>query len=130
MENCKFCNNEILKQDGIIKNESCILLTVKNHNPEGILEGSCIIIPFAHKETPFDLSEKEMIDTLDLLKKAKEYLDEKHKPDGYSLGWNVGKTSGQSIEHVHLHIMPRYNDEPLTGKGIRHFFRQEENKRL
>ena len=56
-----------------------------------------------------------------------EYLDEKHKPAGYSLGWNVGEVSGQSIKHVHLHVMPRYNDEPLTGKGIRHFFRQEAN---
>ena len=86
-------------------------------------------MPFAHKETPFDLSEEEWADTFSLLKEVKKYLDEKYNPDGYSLGWNIGEGSGQVVMHAHLHVMPRYMDEPQAGKGIRNHLKQASNAR-
>ena len=59
----------------------------------------------------------------------KKYLDKKYKPDGYNLGWNVGKTAGQEVAHAHFHIIPRYSDEPYAGKGLRYWFKQKENLR-
>lgn len=108
---------------------SCVFLSKPGYNPKGVLVGSGVIIPLAHRTSPFELTAKEVVDMFKLLKKVKHYLDEKYQPDGYSLGWNVGKVSGQAIAHVHLHVMPRYNDEPLAGKGIRFFLKQENNKR-
>jgi len=57
------------------------------------------------------------------------YLDERYLPDGYNLGWNVGRIAGQEVEHAHLHIIPRFADEPFAGKGIRHWLKKGENTR-
>jgi len=61
--------------------------------------------------------------------KIKQYIDAKYNPDGYNLGWNVGKVAGQEVEYAHLHIIPRYKDEPYAGKGIRYWLKQNENIR-
>ena len=126
---CSFCDGEVLEKEGVMQNKTCIFLSGNGYNPEGVLVGSGVIIPFAHRETPFEMTEEEIKDAFDLLKKAKEYIDKKYNPSGYSIGWNVGTVSGQSVPHAHLHIMPRYDDEPLAGKGIRHFLKQENNSR-
>ena len=64
-----------------------------------------------------------------MMNEIKKYLDEKYQPDGYNLGWNVGKVGGQEVAHAHFHIIPRYADEPLAGRGIRYLFKQDENLR-
>lgn len=79
--------------------------------------------------TPLDLSDDEWKDTKILMKEIKQYLDKKYKPDEYNIGWNVGKVAGQEITHAHLHIIPRYADEPYAGKGLRYWFKQPENVR-
>ena len=93
------------------------------------LIGSYVIIPKSHVATPFDLSEQEWLDTKKMIDIVKQYIDEKYKPDGYNLGWNVGRVAGQEVAHAHLHVIPRFNDEPLAGKGIRYWIKQEENIR-
>ena len=56
-------------------------------------------------------------------------MDEIHSPDGYNIGWNCNTIGGQHIMHAHLHVIPRFNDEPYAGKGIRHWLKSIENKR-
>ncbi len=128
---CMFCDEKILKKGEVMRNNTCVFLSSQGYNPEGVLEGASVIIPLAHKASPFDLSDDEVVDMFNLLKEGRKYLDEKYKPSGYTLGWNIGKVSGQ-IEpfHVHLHVMPRYDDEPLAGKGVRHFLKQNNNSRI
>ena len=93
------------------------------------LIGSYVIIPKSNMATPFALSEQEWIDTKKMIDTVKQYIDEKYKPGGYNLGWNVGRVAGQEVAHAHLHIIPRFSDEPLAGKGIRYWIKQEENIR-
>ena len=88
-----------------------------------------MIIPKSHAESPFELSEEEIAATFTLLKEAKIILDEKYNPDGYNVGWNCGKVAGQEVFHAHLHVILRFKDEPLSGKGIRHWLKQENNRR-
>lgn len=97
--------------------------------PQEILIGSGLIIPKEHKETVFDLTQEELAETFSLLKKVKLFLDEKYNPDGYNVGWNCMPVGGQSINHAHLHVIPRYKDEPLAYKGLRYHLKQKENKR-
>lgn len=125
---CPFCgpahDNE---QQILFENETCYYIQKKTE--QNVLEGSGLIIPKNHTQTVFDLSVKEWKDTRDLMQKAKRLLDEKYAPEGYSVGWNTGEVGGQSIPHAHLHIIPRFSDEPYAGKGIRHWIKQPENKR-
>ena len=110
--------------------ENDTMIAVRSNNlKNNTLIGSYVIIPKSQVGTPFDLSESEWKDTKALMATVKEYLDSKYNPDGYNIGWNVGKAAGQEVAHAHLHIIPRYADEPYAGKGIRYWFKQPENIR-
>lgn len=125
---CPFCNPESdIYQNVVFENESSYFLQHDKH--QDVLEGSGVIVSKKHRTNVFELTKEEWDDTYDLLQVAKEYLDEKYSPNGYTLGWNVGEVSNQTILHCHLHVIPRYNDEPLAGKGVRYWLKQPENKR-
>ena len=110
--------------------ENDTMVAVKSNNlKHNTMIGSYVIIPKSEVSSPFDLTDKEWNDSRELLLKVKKYIDETYKPDGYNIGWNVGAVAGQSVEHAHMHIIPRYTDEPLAGKGIRSWFKQPENIR-
>jgi diadenosine tetraphosphate (Ap4A) HIT family hydrolase len=94
-----------------------------------VLVGSLMILPIEHRETVFDLTQEEWDEAQELLARAKELIDADVSPDGYSVGWNVGEAGGQTIPHVHLHVIPRHADEPLAGKGIRAHIKQPTNRR-
>ncbi|MBC8591158.1 HIT family protein [Lachnospiraceae bacterium NSJ-29] len=104
-------------------------LSIFLQKPQEVLIGSGVIVPKEHRQTVFDLSEDEWNATFELLQEVKVYLDSKYKPQGYNIGWNVGNIGGQEIFHAHLHVIPRYEDEPMSGKGIRYWLKQPQNKR-
>ena len=123
---CPFCyleHNE--RQLVVLENEHCQFL----QEPQEVLIGSGIIIPKEHRETVFDLTEDEWTATFSLLKQVKELLNAEYEPQGYNIGWNSGSVAGQEVFHAHLHVIPRYADEPLSGKGIRYWLKQPANKR-
>ncbi len=93
------------------------------------IEGSGIIVPRQHRETVFDLTQDEWNATYQLLQEVKSYMDERYQPDGYNVGWNCGEIGGQHVFHAHMHVLPRYADEPMAGKGIRYLFKSKENRR-
>jgi diadenosine tetraphosphate (Ap4A) HIT family hydrolase len=126
MNDCLFCSIENdLNQKVIFSNKYCMFL----QKPQEVLIGSGIIVPKEHRKTLFDLSKDEWIATFELLQEVKIYIDNKYKPQGYNIGWNVGSVGGQEISHVHLHIIPRYEDELFAGKGIRYWLKQAQNRR-
>lgn len=116
------------EEDRHFENETMVAVR-SNNLKNNTLIGSYVIIPKSQVGSPFELSDKEWADSKSLMKELKEYLDEKYKPDGYNIGWNVGKAAGQEVAHAHMHIIPRYADEPLAGKGLRYWFKQPENVR-
>ena len=128
MESCGYCNYINDKNVAVLyENDFCVCLT----QPDPILVGSCVIIPKAHKETVFDLDYIEWEATKELIDKVKQYIDSKYIPNGYNVGWNCGEAGGQHGPHfhAHLHIIPRYTDEPFSGRGIRNWIKREENMR-
>ncbi|MGP4060156.1 HIT family protein [Halobacillus sp. H74] len=126
MAECILCAPEKDEEQRILfENESCYYV----QKDQRILKGSGLIVPKSHRTTVFELSEKEWLDTQSLLHQVKEWLDDTMQPDGYNIGYNCYETGGQHIFHAHLHIIPRFEDEPHAGKGIRHWLKQEENKR-
>ena len=126
MESCIFCNYKNNKEGIILfENDFCVCL----EHSEPVIVCSCLVIPKAHKVAVFDLSFEEWEATKQLIDKAKRYLDSKCNPDGYSVGWNCGEAGGQHVFHAHLHMIPRFADEPYAGRGIRSWIKQEENRR-
>lgn len=124
-DNCPFCLSNNSYWGEVVYQEELAYIYTANHP---ILKESFMIIPQRHVATPFELSDEEFLVIKKLLLKAKKMLDEK-AVEGYSVGWNIGEVAGQHVPHVHLHIIGRFSDEPLAGKGIRHFLKQDNNKR-
>lgn len=123
---CPFCHPEKHEEQHIVlENEHCLFL----RKPQPVLEGAGVIVPRVHRETVFDLTEAEWAATFDLLRRAKALIDGAFAPEGYNVGWNAGSTAGQEISHAHMHVIPRFADEPLAGKGLRYHLKQPENKR-
>lgn len=126
---CPFCFPERdPKQQIVLENDHCYFL--QKEEEQIVLEGCGLIVPKLHRKNAFELTIEEWNATYSLLKSAKKILDEQYSPDGYTLGWNVGEASNQHILHAHLHVIPRFNDEPFAGKGIRYWIKQPENKRM
>ncbi len=121
-------DNNIESNEPVFENNT--MIAVKSNNLKfNTLVGSYVIIPKSQVGSPFELSYEEWKDSRLLLLEVKEYLDKRYNPDGYNIGWNVGKVAGQEVAHAHMHIIPRYADEPYSGKGIRYWFKQPENIR-
>ncbi|WP_222282115.1 HIT family protein [Rhizobium leguminosarum] len=122
---CPFCpSNRSGKDATLLENRSGYF--IRGLDP--VLQCAGMIIPFRHVATAFDLTQDEWLDTFDLLSRAKLLLDEQ-EPKGYNVGWNIGEVAGQTVPHVHLHIIGRFSDEPFAGQGIRHHLKHEENRR-
>lgn len=82
--------------------------------------GHALIIPRRHVASFFDLTQDERQDMFNMVDEVKRILDDRFHPDGYNIGVNIGEAAGQSIFHVHLHLIPRYSgDVPNPRGGVR-----------
>jgi diadenosine tetraphosphate (Ap4A) HIT family hydrolase len=108
---CPFCT---LEQDRILK-QSDYAFMIRDNYP--VSEGHTLIIPKRHVDSFFDLQAIEKAAILQLLDEAKETLDEEFSPDGYNIGINDGAAAGQTVMHVHVHLIPRYRDDTEDPRG-------------
>jgi len=101
---------------------------IVQHNASGVLVrdgfpvslGHSLVIPHRHVGSFFELTDIERSDLLALLDQAKAELDELHQPDGYNIGINDGVAAGQTVPHLHIHLIPRYQgDLPDPRGGVR-----------
>jgi diadenosine tetraphosphate (Ap4A) HIT family hydrolase len=83
--------------------------------------GHTLIISRRHVPDIFDLSEIELADILRLVSSARLRLQGERRPAGFNVGVNVGRAAGQTVMHVHVHVIPRYpGDTPDPAGGVRH----------
>jgi diadenosine tetraphosphate (Ap4A) HIT family hydrolase len=83
--------------------------------------GHTLIIPRRHVSSFFDLTPDEINACMELINKERNALNKEFKPDGYNIGVNVGPAAGQSIFHVHIHMIPRYKGDVENPQGgVRH----------
>ena len=128
---CRFCDQDRFRSADIyIENDLCIFfasfdpaLRAEARLVPDVLPGSGAVIPKAHRAGPFELTAAEWSATHDLLLKARAALHEVLAPDAYTLGWNASRL------HAHLHVIPRFRDEPMWGAGLRSTFNVPDNKR-
>ena len=83
--------------------------------------GHTLIIPRRHVANFFELTPEEVAACMELISEEKKLIDEQFSPDGYNIGVNVGAAAGQSIFHVHIHMIPRYQGDVENPQGgVRH----------
>jgi diadenosine tetraphosphate (Ap4A) HIT family hydrolase len=75
------------------------------------------IIPWRHVSDWFETTDEERRDVLALADEARALLLRDRQPDGFNLGVNVGRAAGQTIFHVHLHLIPRYEGDVTEPRG-------------
>ena len=110
---CVFCNNFIDKKKPIFENN----LALAFYDEFPVSRGHVLIITKKHWPTFFDISKEEREAIFDLIDITKKSLDNLYKPDGYNIGINCGAWSGQSVMHMHLHVIPRYKGDVENPRG-------------
>jgi diadenosine tetraphosphate (Ap4A) HIT family hydrolase len=90
-------------------------------DPPDVLPGSGVAVPVAHRASPFDFTADEWVGLGDVLRRAKTYWDDRLAPDGYSLNWACFPPNDATVPnmHAHLHVVPRFDDEPFAHEGGR-----------
>jgi len=113
-DQCPFCT---LSPDRIVA-QSALALAVRDAFP--LSPGHTLIVPRRHVESFFEVTAEERAGMLALLDAAKEQIDAEHRPDGYNVGINDGAPAGQTVAHLHMHLIPRYRgDVPDPRGGVR-----------
>jgi diadenosine tetraphosphate (Ap4A) HIT family hydrolase len=117
---CRFC--QIIASDNkniILQNSEFVALS----DAAPACKGHTIIIPKKHIVSFFDLKSDEVGKMYEFILNVKKILNKKYKPAGYNIGVNEGRAAGRSIDHLHIHIMPRYlGDANIVRGGIRNIF--------
>jgi diadenosine tetraphosphate (Ap4A) HIT family hydrolase len=82
-----------------------------------VTPGHLLVLPNRHVASYFDCTDEERRALWQMVEDAKRLLDLRHVPDGYNLGVNVGEAAGQSVFHVHVHVIPRYAGDTADPWG-------------
>ena len=82
-----------------------------------ISPGHTLVIPRRHVDSFFNLTADERVDLLGLLDQAKAGIEKEFKPDTYNIGINDGPAAGQTVPHLHIHLIPRYTDDVPDPRG-------------
>jgi diadenosine tetraphosphate (Ap4A) HIT family hydrolase len=80
--------------------------------------GHTLLIPRRHVASFFDLSAAERASLMTLLDWAKAEIEREHRPAGFNIGINDGPAAGQTVSHLHVHLIPRYLGDaaaPVAG---------------
>lgn len=108
---CPFCNPG--PDDIVLQNESAYA----RFDKYPVSPGHLLIIPRRHIPSIFEATSREIADLWDLVFRAKEYLDQKYYPEGYNIGINDGESAGQTVMHLHIHLIPRYKGDMNDPRG-------------
>lgn len=106
---CPFCviNNYVLEDEEVF--------AIYDKYP--VTKGHLLIITKRHITSFFDTTLKEKKEIYKMLESLKIFLIDKYDPDGFNIGINEGKAAGQTVEHLHIHLIPRYRGDVENPQG-------------
>jgi diadenosine tetraphosphate (Ap4A) HIT family hydrolase len=108
---CPFCSPE---KEYIVK-ENQFAYTLFDKYP--VNPGHSLIIPFRHFSSIFEATVEELQAIWELIRESKVFLDARYSPDGYNIGVNSGEAAGQTVMHLHVHLIPRYKGDMENPRG-------------
>lgn len=109
--NCPFCSPT--DSEKVLASELCFARWDKFP----VTQGHLLIIPNHHAADYFSVSAEEKTALWAMVDEGKKLLDERFKPDGYNVGINVGTTTGQTVVHCHIHLIPRRLGDSVNPRG-------------
>jgi ATP adenylyltransferase len=115
-EVCPFCSLEdserVFHSDGLVS----VLWDGFPVSP-----GHALVVPRRHVVGWFDATPEEQAALIRGLDVARAEIIERYQPDGFNVGINVGEAAGQTVFHLHVHLIPRYKGDVEDPRGgIRH----------
>ena len=112
---CPFCKLDPAREIII---ESKLTFSIYDKYP--VSKGHALIIPKRHCSSYFELTDEEQASCWQMVNQLKMILTDKYNPDGFNIGINVNQAAGQTIPHVHIHLIPRFKgDITLPEGGVR-----------
>jgi len=83
--------------------------------------GHALIVPKRHVADWFEATAEEQAELWSAVEAVRKLIEQNHQPDGYNVGFNCGRAAGQTVFHLHLHVIPRYEGDMEDPRGgVRH----------
>jgi diadenosine tetraphosphate (Ap4A) HIT family hydrolase len=113
---CIFCAIDDRKLNRVIARNKTFYARLDNFPAA---TGHVEIVPKRHVVSYFDLSEREIKDGYRLIRAARREIERNHggAPDGYTIGVNEGKAAGRTVDHLHIHLIPRHVGDVEDPRG-------------
>lgn len=110
-DTCLFCRSDL--DNVFIRGE----LGFVRWDGHPVSDGHALVCPYRHVASYFDVADRERSELWALVDAAKKVIDARYQPHGYNVGINVGQSAGQSVFHVHIHLIPRYRGDMENPRG-------------
>ncbi|WP_297070954.1 HIT family protein [Thermococcus sp.] len=108
---CPFCNPD---EEGILYGDGLIRILIDSYPAS---RGHLLVVPVRHVESWEDLRGEEVGAILKGIKLAMKGLKETLRPDAFNVGINLGKAAGQTVPHLHVHVIPRWEGDCRHPRG-------------
>ena len=108
---CPFCD---ISRDSVI-DELGHALAIRDRYPVSC--GHTLVLPKAHVKSLFDLDAEIQADIWRLVARVRDELQSRLNPDGFNVGINDGRAAGQTVEHAHVHVIPRFDGDVADPRG-------------
>ena len=108
---CPFCGPEadcVFLDDALVKSF---------WDAYSVSPGHALIAPKRRVETWFGATAEERAAMIEAIERVKEIIEREHKPTAYNIGINSGRDAGQTVPHLHLHVIPRYPGDVEDPRG-------------
>ncbi len=114
---CPFCHPD----PNLVFHQTDEIIALWDRYP--VSPGHALIVPRRHVADWFEATSEEQRALTDGLTIVRKTIQEKHQPDGFNIGINIGEAAGQTVFHLHVHLIPRYKgDEADPRGGVRKLF--------
>lgn len=125
---CIFCKVIAGEIPGEVVDSDDHTLTVMDINPA--TRGHVVVITRTHAENLLELSDEDLMAAMTTVRRVVHRMRDTLQPDGFNILHNIGRAAWQSIFHFHMHVIPRYKDDPLQLPWVPEPADPEELKRV
>ena len=109
-DNCPFCDKTNYETEGH--------LAFAKTDSYPVAKGHTLVIPKRHISSYFECTDSERLELWSLVDRVKTALQDSFEPDGFNIGINVGEAAGQTVPHMHIHVIPRYSGDMDDPRGV------------